>query len=218
MAMPSSTTPHEPVRLVHSTEQTAAGPLAGDPGMLGLPSFIVGSVALGLVDIGVLPNAISQSAVPIVLAAAALGLLLATVWSAVIGQNVAAGIYGIFGGLYFSYAVVLIGLVHNWFGIPAASFTDTQKLFLISWLVIVTMLVVATLRLPVIFTALFAMVDATLLLSLLSIIQNNSVTLQKAAGWVLMGFSALGIYLFMGSASHATGGKELPPGPPILHS
>ncbi len=217
MAMPSSS-PDEPVRLVHSTKEPVAGPLAGDPGMLGLPSFIVGSVALGLVDIGVLPNATSGSAVPVVLAAAAAGLFLATVWSITIGQNAAAGIYGIFGGLYLSDAVLTLGLAHNWFGLQPASFIDTEKVFLISWIVIVTMLVLATLRLPVIFTALFTLVDVTLLLSLLSIIQNNSASLQKAAGWVLMAFSVVGIYLFMSSASHATGGREFPPGRPILHA
>jgi hypothetical protein len=68
------------------------------PGMLGPPSFIVGAVALGLVDIGVLPNAPNTAALPILLAAASIGLFLATVWSAFTGQNAAAGSYGIFGG------------------------------------------------------------------------------------------------------------------------
>lgn len=216
MAMPSQT-PNEPVRLVPATER-ATGPLAGDPGILGLPSFIVGSVALGLVGIGVLPAATTGSAVPLVLAVAAVGLFLATVWSAAVGQTAAAGIYGIFGGFYISYAVLYLGLVYNWFGLRPIQFVATEKVFMISWLVVITMLVVATLRLPVIFTVLFTLVDAAVLLNLLSIIQNGSSTLLKAAGWVVMAFSALGIYLFMSSASHATGGREFPPGRPILRT
>jgi uncharacterized protein len=216
MAMPSST-PKEPVRLVHSTEEPAAGPLSGDPGMLGLPSFIVGAVAIGLVAIGVLPNAPTTAALPILLAAASIGLFLATVWSAITGQSAAAGIYGIFGGFYLSYAVLGLGVIHGWFGLAPVSVVDTEKVFLISWLVIVTMLILATLRLPVIFTALFTLVDAALLLNLLSLIQNSA-GLLKAAGWVIMAFSAIGVYLFISSGFHATGGNELPPGKPILHA
>lgn len=216
MAMPSSTT-KEPVRLVHSAAEAAAAPLAADPGMLGLPSFIVGAVAMGLVDIGVLPNAPSTAALPILLGAASIGLFLATVWSAITGQSAAAGIYGIFGGFYLSYAVLGLGIIHGWFGLGPVSVVDTEKVFLISWLIIVTMLILGTLRLPVVFTALFTLVDVALLLSLLGLAQSSA-SLQKAAGWVIMAFCAIGVYLFVSAGFHATGGKELPPGKPILHA
>lgn len=75
----------------------------------------------------------------------------------------------------------------------------------------------ATLRLPLLFTAVFAIVDVALLLDLLSIIQNST-SLSKAAGWVAMGFTALVVYLFFSKASHATGGKEFPLGRPLLHT
>jgi hypothetical protein len=218
MAMPQPTT-KEPIRLVQPAEAPVAGPLAGDPGMLGLPSFIAGSVALGLAAIGLLPGATTNAALPILLAAASAGLILATVWSAVTGQNAAAGIYGIFGGFYLSYALLMLGLIHNWFGIGLTQIVGTQKMFLITWIVIVTMLVLATLRLPVIFTALFTLVDVTLLLNLLAVIQvPASTNLVKAAGWVIMAFSAIGVYLFFGAAWHATGGKVLPTGKAILHT
>lgn len=221
MAAPSpaiTPTPTQPVRLVTPAEQHAPGLLAGDPGLLGLPSFIVGAVALGLVQIGVVPTGMSGASLPIILAATSIGLLIATIWAAVLGQSAVAGVYGIFTGFFLSYAVLVLGLVHNWFGITPAAIADTQKLFVISWMVIVTVLVIATLRLPVAFTGLFALVDVALLLNLLSIIQNNSTTLSKAAGWVVMAFSAVGLYLFFGAASHATGGRDLPAGRPILRA
>lgn len=216
MAMPSPT-PQEPVRLVHSADDPAAGLLSGDPGMVGLPSFIIGAVALGLVSIGVLPNAPTTAVLPIVLAATSIGLLLATIWSAVSRQNAAAAIYGVFSGFYFSYALLQLGGLHGWFGIGPTSIVDSEKLFVISWLVIVTMLVLATLRLPVIFTALFALVDITLLFSLLQVIQNST-AMQKAAGWSVLAVAAVGIYLFISSTFHATGGKALPVGKPVLHT
>jgi uncharacterized protein len=216
MAMPSPA-PKEPVRLVHPADQPVTGPPAADPGMLGLPSFIIGTVAIGLIAIGVLPTAPTNAALPILLAATSIGLFLATIWAAVTGQNAAAGIYGIFGGFFSSYAVLQLGMAHNWFGISPVSYVDTAKTFLICWMVIVTMLILATLRLPIIFTALFTLVDATLLLSLLQLI-HNSTALQKATGWTALAVAAVGIYLFISAGFHDTGGKELPVGKPILHS
>ncbi len=45
---------------------------------------------------------------------------------------------------------------------------------------------------------------------------NADETLTKAAGYVTFIFAASGIYLFLGAASAATGGKSYPLGPPIV--
>jgi succinate-acetate transporter protein len=66
------------------------GPMAGDPAMLGLSSFIVGSVALGLGLVGVVPVGVLGAPLAIILAATALGLLLAAVWAAAVGQSAAS--------------------------------------------------------------------------------------------------------------------------------
>jgi hypothetical protein len=65
--------------------------------MVALPSFIVGSVALAMVLIGFVPATATGASMPIVLAAA-LGMFLATIWAARVGENVSAGITGVFGG------------------------------------------------------------------------------------------------------------------------
>ena len=212
-----SAIPDEPVNLVHSTEEPATGPLAGDPAMVGLPTFIVGSVALGLVLVGVVPVTAVGASLPIILAATSIGMFIAAIWSAALGQSAVAAVYGIFGGFWLSYAVLVLGLIHGWFGITLLAVVATQKLFLISWLVVIVMLTLATLRLPMAFTALFALVDVALFLDLLGTI-NASTSLTKAAGYVVLAFAALGVYLFFGSASQATGGKALPLGRPILRA
>jgi succinate-acetate transporter protein len=176
----------------------------------------VGAVAFGMVLIGVVPTTVVGAAMPIVLTAG-LGMWVAAIWAARIGQSAPAGISAIVGGFFVSYALLVLGLIHSWYGIPLTAVAETQKLFTISWLVIVTMLVLGTLRLPSIFTLLFALIDVALLLNLLSIIQTST-NLSKAAGWVTMAASAVVVYLFFSSASHATGGKELPQGPPILRA
>ena len=45
-----------------------------------------------------------------------------------------------------------------------------------------------------------------------------SANLGKAAGWILIAVAATIVCLFIGAASHDTGGKELPLGRPILHT
>jgi succinate-acetate transporter protein len=193
-----------------------AGPLTGDPGMVGLPSFIVGSVALGLVLVGVVPAGTVGASLPIILAATSAGLLVATVWSAAIGQSAVASVFGIFAGFWLSYAVLVVGLLHNWFGITAAAVVDTEKLFLITWLVVIVMLTLATLRLPLAFTAVFVLIDVALLLVLLGTVQAST-GLLKTGGYFVLAFAALGIYIFFGSASQATGGNAIPLGRPVLH-
>jgi succinate-acetate transporter protein len=193
----------------------ATGPLAGDPGMLGLPSFIAGSVALGLALVGVVPATAGGAALPIILAATAAGLFLATIWSAAIGQSAVASIFGIFAGFWLSYAVLVLGLTHGWFGITATAATATQELFLSAWLIIIVMLTLATLRLPAAFTAVFALIDVALILLLIGAAQASS-GLNKTAGYFVLAFAAVGVYIFFGSASQATGGKPLPLGSPLL--
>jgi uncharacterized protein len=214
MAAPTTPrpTPHEP--LWHPSEDLTPPP-HGEPGMLALPAVIVGAVAFGMVLIGVVPATAAGAALPILIAAS-LALFLATIWASRIGENASAGFFGVLASFFMSYAVLVLGLTHNWFGIAPAAVADTQKIFVISWIVIVALLMLAALRLPVAFLALFTVAEAALVLDLVGII-NTSANLTKAAGWVIMGFAALAVYLFAGTASKVAGGKELPLGKPLLH-
>ena len=198
-----------------AAEVATAGPLAGDPAILGLPSFIAGSVALGLTLVGVVPATAAGAPLAIILAATSIGLFIAAIWAAALGQSAVASVFGIFGGFWLSYAVLVLGLVHNWFAIPVSAAVATQKLFLITWLVIIVMLTLATLRLPLAFTAVFALIDVALVLLLIATIQASA-GMTKAAGYVVLVFAAIGVYLFFGSSAVATGGKALPLGKPIL--
>jgi uncharacterized protein len=212
----SRVSPEQPVRLVPQVEEPVRKPLAGDPSLVGLPSFIVGAVAFGMVLIGVTPVGAVGAALPIILTAS-VGLFAAMIWAARLGESVQAGIFGIVAGFFLSYGLLVLGLSHSWYGLLPAAVLSTQKMFVIAWIVIITMLVLGSLRLPVIFPALFAIVDVALLLNLLGIIQASP-DLTKAAGWVTLGFTAIAVYLFLSSAFHATGGKEFPLGKPLLRA
>lgn len=191
--------------------------LAGNPAAVGLPAFVVGSIALGLTLVGYVPATAGAAPIAIIAAATALGLLVATVWAAAIGQSAVASIFGIFSGFWLSYAVLVLGLTNNWFGIPAEAAARTQGLFLISWLVIIVMLTLGTLRLPLAFSLLFVLIDLALLAVLIG-------TLNGSSGWLNLGgvivlcFAAVGVYLYLGVAAVVTGGKPLPLGRPVQSS
>ena len=126
-----------------------------------------------------------------------------------------AVVFGIFAAFWLSYFLLVAGLIRAWFGILPRDVTSTLELFLITWLVVVVMLTLATLRLPVSFTAVFVLVALTVLLVLLGT-EQASTGLTKTAGYVLLAAAAVGVYLFFNSLSLATGGKALPLGKPLL--
>ena len=203
-------------------EVAVTGPLAGNPAILGLPTCIAGSVALGLGLAGVVPAGVLGAPLAIILAATALGLLLAAIWAAAVGQSAVAAVFGIFGTFWLSYGVLVLGLDHNWFAITVTAVLATVKLFLLTWLIVIVMLTLATLRLPVAFTAVFVHVDLALLLLYIAFANASplgvpSSGLLKTAGYVVLVFAAIGVYLFFDAASVATGGKALPLGKPLLH-
>ena len=187
----------------------------GDPLILGLPAFIVGSVALALVEINFAPIAAAGAAIPIILTATSLGLFISAIWAARLAQNAVAAVLGVFGGFWLSYAAVVIGLGHRGWGVLPTGVARSVEVFLIAWLVVIGLLTLGTLRLPSVYTGILFLVDVALVLLLLSTTQA-SVGLAKAAGWVILVFAALGAYAWVSSLQTATGGRALNLGPPLM--
>lgn len=203
--------------------QDAAGPEpvpppvpVGDPAMIGVPTFVIGAVALGLALTGYLPATATAGILPIVVMTTGAGQLIATVWSARIGASALACVFGVFAGFWTSYAALLLGLAHGWYGIPAADVQRTVSAYLLCWCVAVGVLTLVTLRLPLAFTVLFALVELAFVLVLVGN-EQASTGITRAGGVVVLVFAALGVYLFAGAASVATGGPPLPLGRPVTH-
>lgn len=204
--------PNEPEAL---PTRLAANPVRGNPSAIGIPSFIAGAVGLGLVDTGWIEPAATGAAIPVIVTATSLGLLIAAVWAAALGQSAPASLFAVFFGFFGSYAAFVLGLGHNWYNIPADQVTRTTELWLICWLVTVVLLTVALLRLPSSFTLLLGLVDVALVLLLLGTI-NTSTALTHAGGYVVFGVVAVGAYLYVGILFAETGGKGFPLGKPII--
>jgi succinate-acetate transporter protein len=197
------------------TEAAAQSAPVGDPAIIGVPLFIVGATALGLVLTGYVPASAVGASIAIILPATGLGQLVAAVWAASLGQNAVASVFGIFAGFWISYAVLVLGLIHHWFGIAPGAAIATQGLFLIAWLVTIGLLTLTTLRMPAAFTLLFVLVDIALALVLTGTV-GGSTAATTAGGYAVFAFTAVGVYLFAGAVFSATGGKPLPLGRPVL--
>ncbi len=195
-------------------EPAVAAAPAADPSLLGLPAFTVGSIALGLTQVGFLPAAAAGGVLPIILAATGLGLLVATIWAAALGQSTVAGIFGIFTGFWWSYAILVLGLGHGWFTVATADATRVVGLFLLSWTILIAVLTLATLRLPAAFTALLALVTLAPALETIGTLLPAS-ALIKVGGVVVLLFAALGVYLFVAASEVALGGAGYQLGRPV---
>jgi succinate-acetate transporter protein len=190
--------------------------LSGNPAAVGVPVFVAGSVALALVLVGYVPATAVGASIPIIAAATGVGLTISTIWAAAAGQSAVASIFGIFAGFWLSYAALVLGLTHNWFAITADAAVRTQALFLITWLLIIVLLTLGTLRLPAAFTLLFALIDLCLLVVLIATL-NGSSGLLKLGGVIAFAFAAVGGYLYLGIAGQVTGGAGFPLGRPVIH-
>jgi len=98
--------------------------------------------------VGYVPAASQGAALPIIILATGLVQLVCTIWSAALGESAVASVFAIFGGFLLSYAALLLGWDHGWWAVAPVDVIHTVATFLISWLVIVGVLTVATLRLP----------------------------------------------------------------------
>lgn len=195
-----------------ATEEMAS---VGNPAVIGVPTFVIGSIALGLTLVGYVPATAAGAPIAIILATTGIGQLLAAWWSARLGQNPVASIFAIFAGFWISYGILVIGLTHNWYGVVEEDAIAVQKLFLLTWLIAVVVLTLITFRLPLAFSVLFVLVDLALLFVLLGT-ANGSEGLTKIGGYLVFAFALVGVWLFASAMSEETGGKPLPMGAPLL--
>jgi uncharacterized protein len=188
---------------------------AGNPALIGVPTFLAGSIALGLVLTGFVPAAAGGASIPIIMTATGIGQLVAAVWAASLAENAVASIFGIFTGFWLSYAALVLGLTHNWFGILAADAQKTQELFLLTWLIVIVLLTLASLRLPLAFTVLFVLIDLALAFVYVGTSQSSA-SLTKVGGYFVFSFVVVGAYLFVDAMNCATGGKAFQLGNPVI--
>jgi hypothetical protein len=200
---------------------------SGDPLVLGLPLIAVGAFALGLQLVGYVSVTSNGTPLAILIAASGLGLLLSTAWAATLhsipasspwaaGSSLPTTVLGILAAFFLSYATLVLGLTHSWFGVAPSDIQHTVALFQISWLAAFVVLSLASVRLPAAFTILFVAFAGALVLLLINTL-GPSVTAGKIAGVVVLIIGAAASYVFLSIASRASNGPEYPIGRPIAH-
>ncbi len=205
---------------------------SGAPASIGVPLFLVGSIALGFLEINYFPTADVGGPLAIILAATGMGMLATMIWSIGLGESIVASIFGIFGGFWISFGVLALGLLHNWYGLNPAAVAPAKvptaaavaasglavnhvvEAFLISWLAVIVLLTVNTFRLPLAFTAIFVLVDVALACVLIGTIRTSQ-TWHTVGGIVIFAFVAIGMLLYFDTMSQAFGGKPIPLGKPV---
>lgn len=187
----------------------------GDPLFLGLPVFCLGATALGMALIGVVPLTALGIIIPVIALATGLYQVVATIWAIFLGQTAVAGIFGMFSGFWLSLAGLLLGLQHGWYGIAAADVAHAEGLYFIAFTALFFFLLIVSLRLPLIYPAIVALVVVALALAAVGV-ESGSTGALNAAGVVSLVFAAVGYYAFLSVGSVALGGKPFPLGPPLM--
>lgn len=204
-----------------ATEQ--APPPGADPILLGVPSAVIGVLALGLFLLGYAPNGAAGAVIPLFVALG-IGLFIAARWAIGLGAGPVAGIFGLFGAFFLSFSLLFVGFVHNWYGTHPAdadgasassALGDTFATFTLCWAAGTTVLVIGALRLPLSVVLVLAFSDLVFIFVWLSFITEtfgDLGVLRLLAGFFCLATAVAGSYVFFASLTTALGARPLPLG------
>jgi len=202
----------------HAAAEPQAVPApAANPALLGLITFLPSGVTLGLWFLGYLDTAtLPGGMIPIVTLSAGLFLMISAGWAARVAANSVAAIFGVFSAFWLSFGLLLTGLTSGWWGVAdAAQVANVQRTYLLSFTVVFILLTLATLRLPLAFTAGFVFVDITFVLAFLGVSTGNA-GLFPIAGITTLLFCAIFAYILVDGFAQDLGGKAMPMGNAIV--
>ncbi len=195
-------------------EVPVAARASGDPQVFGWLAFVVGSTCLGLSLVGYVPAGTLGAPLAIIFGCTALALVISTIWAAYLGQSYVAGAFGIFSTFWVSYTLLVLGLQHNWFLIPAEAVKSSVLAFIGAWAVGIFLLTLSSVRLPSLYTIDIALVDLALII-LFFANNSGSAGLTKLGGYVVLSFAAIGAYIWLSVADVSLGGPGYPVGKPM---
>lgn len=196
------------------TEVAAATPVvpAGNPILLGLMTFLPSGITLGLWFVGYLDTAkFGGGMIPIVSLSAGLFLLISAVWAGRLAQNTVAAIFGVFSAFWLSFGFLLIGLTSGWWAVDGDSSGQVRATYLLSFLLVFVLLTLSTLRLPLVFTVGFVLVDVTFALALFGVATSNA-GLFPIAGITTFLFCLVFAYILYDGINQDLGGRPMPMG------
>jgi uncharacterized protein len=191
---------------------------SGDPQLVAAPVFTIGSIALAFQLVEYVSPAALGAPLAVILMCTGVFLLVSTIWAAAAGQSFVACFAGTFGGFWLAYGVLVLALLHNWFAIPAEDVQRTVAVFAISFASFFFFLTLASIRLPIIYTAIFGLVVVALCFVAAAYLMTPvDSDLLKIAGYITFVFAGLGMWLSWTVMNLSLGGPVFPPlGRPIV--
>ena len=190
---------------------------SGDPQVLAAPVFVIGSIALALELTQYVSPAALGTPLAIIGGCTALYLIISTIWAASAGQSFVAAFAGTFGAFWASYFILVVGLLHNWFLIPAADVQRTVAIFAIAYASFFAVLTIVALRLPAIYPAIIGLVTLALCLVAAAYLKTPvDLDVLKIAGYVVFIFAGLGMSVSWTVLNLSLGGPVFPPLGPVL--
>jgi succinate-acetate transporter protein len=197
----------------HAAAEPAPAPApAGNPALLGLATFLPGALSLGLWLVGYLPAGDVGGIIPALVFSNGLFLMIACVWASRIGGSAVAGIFGTFSAFWISLGVLLAAVTNGWFALTAES--TPLPTFLLAWLIVFVALTLATLRLPLAFSAGFVFVCIAVALVLANALTGAAI-FNTLAGVSVFVFCAIFAYVWIDGMTQELGGKAMSLGNPI---
>lgn len=189
----------------------------GDPQLVAIPVFTIASIALGLTLVEYVSRAALGTPLAIIIGTSGLFLLVSTIWAASVGQSFVASVTGTFSAFWISYAILVLGLLHNWFFIPPEDVGRTVAIFSIAFAAFFFIMTIAAFRLPFIYPAIIGLVTVALCLVAAAYLYTPvNEGLLTAAGIAVLIFAALGASLSLTVMNLSLGGPASPPLGPVL--
>ncbi len=203
------------------SEPAVAAPV-GNPALLGLATFLPGAICLGLWLVGYLGASLLSGIVPAVLFSSGLFLAISAVWATRVGNSLVAAIFGTFSAFWLSLGVLVLFETIGWVttSTPNAALSTADggnilATFLIAWLIVFIALTLATLRLPIAFTAGFLFVDITVALVLVYDVTGTQLY-ATLAGIAVFIFCAIFAYIWFDGMGQELGAKPMSLGNPMM--
>jgi uncharacterized protein len=192
----------------------------GDPLSVGLIFFGIAALALGMSLVGpeldFLPARSQAAIIPILVMGAGLFQLVTTVWAVLLGESLVAAIFSTFSAFWLSFAALLLGLGHAWYGVMPADVASAQEVFFIAWACLFLFLTIPCLVLPAVYPLAVGLVFVACSLAACAVFEQSP-NLFTAAGATALTFAFLAFYAWVNVTLKSVGVTKLPPlGPPIL--
>jgi succinate-acetate transporter protein len=182
----------------------------GEPLALGLMAFALGTLVVGMGLVGVFPASALGGVIPIVAGFCGIALFTASWWSLLLGESLLAATFGTVSGFFFSLALLLLGIFHNWYGVAPADVPSVEEIFYIVWCCFFLALFVPFLRLPAIYPLTVFLV-VTLLALAASSVFAASPNIQTAAGAATLATSFLLFWEWLNVTMTSVGMSKVPP-------